>query len=879
MKNTLFNILDVLRTKVRVVKNMVPLSEKTLRSISFIHALRLIVYLSMGRTSRLAFRAKCVYQFLDFVLALNKQHGSTFTIKWLKAGYVAIQKELGQDRLKSLRVLDPEIPLPRLNGGLPRGIPVCDRVEIRKGNVAVIRFWSSLFNLYRVLLADPKLKLETITNPLSVPESNITGFIDICKSSGFNFFERLPGSRSWFQKDLSPVKLELSKSASPSNKVSAFGVLTDIYNLVTSRLDLWEALHHFAYASSPTQTPFMEFLAEGYDIITELASHTKVVGTSGTTYTQMDAFMVKPAIRAHGAPTGTHALSQFAIKEEAAGKIRLFALMDSITQTFMRPLHDALFDVLRAMPNDGTFDQEASIRRSQSKAKAAGMAYSFDLTAATDRLPAALSAEIISVIFGHPYLGKYWLKIMTDRDFGFNEAVAVKLKVSEGPYRYAVGQPMGGLSSWPALAVTHHWIVQLAASRALGTRIWFSNYEVLGDDIVIFDKDVADQYLVIMSEIGCEINLTKSIVSHNRPVFEFAKRTCWGDNIVSGISIAQLRAGAMSTGARVGNALALSALGFLSDSNSVLLAVLSKYASRSILGLKDQSMQLGLLATLGSLYQQGKVSLEELVTAVINPMMGLDMADQAVGLPAQAVLNVVNERLHGVPSKTEGKLPWSRPDERADFFAEHQEFFVVKTLSDNVALCQDLMSSWKEKVFRGSLELFFPLVPDHINYEMVSVKTKNTKAIKLALAKFPKSQYNVVIQSSGNETVITAYPLSEVMYLDLKTYLGDLPSQYVNEVHRVTEWWGQALGLGFATDDPAELLEEAMDMLEQFQYDSMLTLEEALKFQDRITNFDQSINFREEKVRDDIIEGTPILSYIRVLVGKTPFKRTGFIGM
>lgn len=524
--NKLFNLLDVLRTKVQVVKNMVPLSERMLGSISFTNAFRLIIYLSMGRTSRLAFRAKCVSNFIDFVLKLNKEHGSTFTIKWLKAGYVALQKELGQDRLKSLRTLDPEIPLPRLNGGLPRGIPVADRIEIRKGNPHVIRFWSSLFNLYRVLIAEPKLKLETITSPLSVPESNINNYVRICKSPGFNFFKLLPGSSKWFEINLSPTKLELSKSASPSNKVSAFGVLTDIHSLVTHRPDLWEALHHYAYASHPVQTEFMQFLADGYDIITEIAKHQKVVGKSGTKYSQMDAYMTKPAVRAHGAPIGTHALSQFAIKEEAAGKIRLFALMDSITQTFMRPLHDALFDVLRAMPNDGTFDQDASIRRSMSKAVRSGCAYSFDLTAATDRLPAALSAEILSVIFGHPHLGGYWLKIMTDRDFGFNATTAEKLKVSEGPYRYAVGQPMGGLSSWPALAVTHHWIVQLAASRALGTRNWFSEYEILGDDIVIFNKAVSEEYLEIMKDIGCEINLTKSIISHNRPVFEFAKRTC-----------------------------------------------------------------------------------------------------------------------------------------------------------------------------------------------------------------------------------------------------------------------------------------------------------------------------------------------------------------
>jgi len=80
---------------------------------------------------------------------------------------------------------------------------------------------------------------------------------------------------------------------------------------------------------------------------------------------------------------------------------------------------------------------------------------------------------------------------------------------------------MGALSSWAMLALTHHFIVQLAAFRA-GKKIWFGGYMVLGDDIVIFDKDVAHEYLIIMKDLGVDINLSKSLVS--KDTFEFAKR-------------------------------------------------------------------------------------------------------------------------------------------------------------------------------------------------------------------------------------------------------------------------------------------------------------------------------------------------------------------
>jgi len=87
--------------------------------------------------------------------------------------------------------------------------------------------------------------------------------------------------------------------------------------------------------------------------------------------------------------------------------------------------------------------------------------------------------------------------------------------------RYSVGQPMGALSSWAMLALTHHTLVQLAASRVGLTK--FQDYALLGDDIVIANEPVAKAYYALMTdELGVDINLDKSLVSSN--TFEFAKQ-------------------------------------------------------------------------------------------------------------------------------------------------------------------------------------------------------------------------------------------------------------------------------------------------------------------------------------------------------------------
>jgi len=91
---------------------------------------------------------------------------------------------------------------------------------------------------------------------------------------------------------------------------------------------------------------------------------------------------------------------------------------------------------------------------------------------------------------------------------------------------------MGALSSWAMLAVTHHTILQYCAWNTYPVSFftkyggWFTGYEVLGDDIQIFDEAVARKYLEVCEGIGVGINLSKSVVSKQLvPVVEYAKRT------------------------------------------------------------------------------------------------------------------------------------------------------------------------------------------------------------------------------------------------------------------------------------------------------------------------------------------------------------------
>lgn len=91
------------------------------------------------------------------------------------------------------------------------------------------------------------------------------------------------------------------------------------------------------------------------------------------------------------------------------------------------------------------------------------------------------------------------------------------------------------------LAFTHHFLVQVSAWRAgfPKTRL-FTRYAVLGDDIVIGNKVVAEHYLITMRELGVQIGLHKSLLSPKGLALEFAKRTFYNKVDVSPVSLLEL---------------------------------------------------------------------------------------------------------------------------------------------------------------------------------------------------------------------------------------------------------------------------------------------------------------------------------------------------
>jgi len=198
--------------------------------------------------------------------------------------------------------------------------------------------------------------------------------------------------------------------------------------------------------------------------------------------------------------------SRLSIKYEAWGKSRFFAICDWFTQSALLGLHHWIFSWLFKQREDGTKDQDqvAEVVRTWTVPPGLGQChpgvYSLDLSKATDRLPAHLQREIISHIFSKE-IAEQWYTIVTNRSFQ---------KPDKSFIQFQVGQPLGAYSSWAMLALTHHVVCRTALKLSGQTRGEYPLYVVIGDDVAMLGKQLAEWYQVIMvSILRVDISKTK----------------------------------------------------------------------------------------------------------------------------------------------------------------------------------------------------------------------------------------------------------------------------------------------------------------------------------------------------------------------------------
>lgn len=103
---------------------------------------RLINNLIFDSLSLKTTRLQIVLKFFRYLERINRIHGTVYTVKYLKACTVALQRFIAGKPVKSLAELEPNYPFPRLSKGLPIIMGPSDISRIRSyHDLSIIRFW------------------------------------------------------------------------------------------------------------------------------------------------------------------------------------------------------------------------------------------------------------------------------------------------------------------------------------------------------------------------------------------------------------------------------------------------------------------------------------------------------------------------------------------------------------------------------------------------------------------------------------------------------------------------------------------------------------------------------------------------------------------
>jgi len=534
----------------KAVKSFSSLSERLIRAVPMM----------IGGQSR--GWVKAVFHFTRLVMRIKHNQGSKGLAIFLKANLLLIQRVLAGSQLENPR--DAGVATSVTNRGIPRWIPVLHRKRLLRGDRTVIRFYLGLLTLYRVIDYRGKLSLSTVTDPGKDIHPSLTAsfreFLGIFVrwSKGFGIVPYLgvrdrEDSAFWGDPkgmrgairlvDFTPVWKWMFTSGPNSyySKVLAVGNAWIDMLAIHSRPAIFGLITHmraFVGASELTWLPWFD------DVIKTSKNWSKICHANQSKLGMNPQF--DPDSEWCGG-SEQFDIGKLSVVEEP-GKKRIVAMVDIWTQWLLYPLHRFIFDkVLRKIPQDGTFDQAKPVRELLERASKAGRTqfWSYDLSAATDRLPISLQVLVLGA-FTLESFANTWRALLTERDYRTPKEFGTTFGKGSTFVRYSVGQPMGAYSSWGMLAWTHHALVQFAAWR-VGHRSWFTWYAVLGDDIVICDRAVASEYVHLMTEFGVKIGFHKSIISSNSSL-EFAKRFYYKGEEVSPLSLAGISVGWLGPG-------------------------------------------------------------------------------------------------------------------------------------------------------------------------------------------------------------------------------------------------------------------------------------------------------------------------------------------
>jgi len=183
--------------------------------------------------------------------------------------------------------------------------------------------------------------------------------------------------------------------------------------------------------------------------------------------------------------------------QEPGGKLRSIASPFRVHQMALNPLGRSLFNIVKQLPWDCTFDQSKAQPFIQGALQNGKTVHSVDLSSATDYFPLGIQLEALQQIFGN----------VPDISL-FRDISRSIWKSSIGDLQWKKGQPLGLYPSFASFTLTHGLLL-----FGLNDYKFANNFFVVGDDVVILNDILYHKYIKTLEVLGCPYSLDKSISS------------------------------------------------------------------------------------------------------------------------------------------------------------------------------------------------------------------------------------------------------------------------------------------------------------------------------------------------------------------------------
>jgi len=463
--------------------------------------------LSFGLTKE---RCLCAHWFAKKIIGMSRKSGWLFVSIYCKHAAASLQTAYAGE----FPIHQP-FPISLTRSGYPRIIPAYHRHVIMLGGDradGLVRMYLSFFSLTKVIPLAKRVSKETfssIITPLTQDEEeSVNNMANVIK-------QLFPVLVSRYIPWVTTIPLKQGMTwlptwkAIPNYKVfKGFGLPKSPYIVWPLELKCFGSMLRFIHSKGDQFSPLCLWPSR---VRYALDPRNKI-------YTNLDLDACEksfaPLLPVVEGPAAQHfCFGRLGSSVEGRAKRRIFAIGNYVCQRLLKPVHEFLMAVLKRLPSDGTFNQTGPLRHIVDKP----CYYSYDLSAATDRMPLRVLFYSMEYLFGRSYASAVVNSTLACHRF---EVPFVKGKGRSG-VSFITGQPLGFLSSWPLFALSHHLIVWAAAELVNpGVRFW--DYALLGDDVVIANRDVALSYRRVMEGLKVKISDIKSLVSSH--ACEFAKR-------------------------------------------------------------------------------------------------------------------------------------------------------------------------------------------------------------------------------------------------------------------------------------------------------------------------------------------------------------------